>query len=181
MSHDKREFSSWWTETNQKHQAGTSRRGEGFRRERPYGNDRRRRRGCPSIARHGLPLLLQPNDLVLEAATPRVALRVMAEAVRWGKRGARVNSISPGIIVTPMAKGRTDRGRWGGLPAHDRALPGRARRHSGRGRNRWGAPDKPDGRLITGSDFLMDGGVTAAYRFWRDRFPSQRVGLPRTR
>ena len=32
------------------------------------------------------------------------ALRVMAEAVRWGKRGARVNTISPGIIFTPMAK-----------------------------------------------------------------------------
>ena len=56
---------------------------------------------------------------------------------------------------------------------------------------RGGTPDEvgivgallvqPDGMLITGSDFLMDGGVIAAYRFWRDRFPSQRVGLPRTR
>jgi NAD(P)-dependent dehydrogenase (short-subunit alcohol dehydrogenase family) len=32
------------------------------------------------------------------------ALRVMAEAVRWGKRGARVNTISPGIVITPLAK-----------------------------------------------------------------------------
>jgi NAD(P)-dependent dehydrogenase (short-subunit alcohol dehydrogenase family) len=32
------------------------------------------------------------------------SLRVMAEAVRWGKRGARINTISPGIIVTPLAK-----------------------------------------------------------------------------
>ena len=32
------------------------------------------------------------------------ALRVMAEAVRWGKRGARVNTISPGIIFTPLAR-----------------------------------------------------------------------------
>jgi NAD(P)-dependent dehydrogenase (short-subunit alcohol dehydrogenase family) len=31
------------------------------------------------------------------------ALRVMAEAVRWGKRGARLNTISPGIIITPLA------------------------------------------------------------------------------
>jgi NAD(P)-dependent dehydrogenase (short-subunit alcohol dehydrogenase family) len=32
------------------------------------------------------------------------SLRVMAEAVRWGKRGARLNTISPGIIITPLAK-----------------------------------------------------------------------------
>ena len=31
------------------------------------------------------------------------SLRVMAEAVRWGKRGARINTISPGIIITPLA------------------------------------------------------------------------------
>lgn len=29
--------------------------------------------------------------------------RVMAESVRWGEKGARINSISPGIIVTPLA------------------------------------------------------------------------------
>jgi NAD(P)-dependent dehydrogenase (short-subunit alcohol dehydrogenase family) len=34
------------------------------------------------------------------------SLRVMAEAVRWGKRGARVNTISPGIIFTPLANRR---------------------------------------------------------------------------
>ena len=32
------------------------------------------------------------------------SLRVMAEAVRWGKRGARLNTISPGIVMTPLAK-----------------------------------------------------------------------------
>jgi NAD(P)-dependent dehydrogenase (short-subunit alcohol dehydrogenase family) len=32
------------------------------------------------------------------------SLRVMAEAVRWGKRGARVNTISPGIVITPLAR-----------------------------------------------------------------------------
>jgi len=40
----------------------------------------------------------------------RNSLRVMAEAVRWGKRGARINTISPGIVMTPLAKDElTDR------------------------------------------------------------------------
>lgn len=32
------------------------------------------------------------------------SLRVMAQAVRWGSRGARINTISPGIIITPLAR-----------------------------------------------------------------------------
>ncbi len=32
------------------------------------------------------------------------SLRVMAEAVRWGRRGARINTISPGIVMTPLAR-----------------------------------------------------------------------------
>lgn len=35
------------------------------------------------------------------------SLHVRAAAVRWGKRGARVNTIIPGIVITPIAKGRT--------------------------------------------------------------------------
>ena len=37
------------------------------------------------------------------------SLRVMAEAVRWGRRGARLNTISPGIVITPLAKRRAQR------------------------------------------------------------------------
>ena len=43
--------------------------------------------------------------------------------------------------------------------------PGRPRRHPGRGRHRRRIPDGAGGAFITGSDILMDGGVTAAYRF----------------
>jgi NAD(P)-dependent dehydrogenase (short-subunit alcohol dehydrogenase family) len=85
----------------------------------------------------------------------------MAEAVRWGKRGARVNTISPGIIMTPLAKDELSG------PRGDRRMI----RLSAVGR--VGTPDEvgtvaallmgPDGGFITGSDFLMDGGVTAAY------------------
>ena len=93
------------------------------------------------------------------------ALRVMAEAVRWGKRGARVNTISPGIIFTPLARDELSGPRGEGYRRMIELCP------AGRG----GTPDEvgtvgallmgPDGAFITGSDFLMDGGVTAAYRF----------------
>ncbi|HXX03105.1 MAG TPA: SDR family oxidoreductase [Xanthobacteraceae bacterium] len=92
------------------------------------------------------------------------SLRVMAEAVRWGKRGARINTISPGIIMTPLAKDELTGPRGAGYRHMiEVSVAGRA-----------GTPDEvanvgallmgPDGGFITGSDFLMDGGVTAA--FW---------------
>src|SRR5512141_1131063 len=56
----------------------------------------------------GLPFL-QPDQMTdplhaYQLAKRGNSLRVMAEAVRWGKRGARINTISPGIIFTPLAK-----------------------------------------------------------------------------
>ena len=91
------------------------------------------------------------------------SLRVMAEAVRWGKRGARVNTISPGIIITPLANDELKGPRG---PGYRRMLEVSAA-------GRAGTPDEvgtvgallmgPDGGFITGSDILMDGGVTAAY------------------
>ena len=91
------------------------------------------------------------------------SLRVMAEAVRWGKRGARVDTISPGIIMTPLARDELTGPRGAGYRRMiELSVAGRA-----------GTPDEvanvaallmgPDGGFITGSDFLMDGGVTAAY------------------
>jgi NAD(P)-dependent dehydrogenase (short-subunit alcohol dehydrogenase family) len=93
------------------------------------------------------------------------SLRVMAEAVRWGKRGARVNTISPGIIFTPLARDELTGPRGAGYRRMIELCP------VGRG----GTPDEvatvgalllgPDGAFITGSDVLMDGGVTASYFF----------------
>lgn len=93
------------------------------------------------------------------------SLRVMAEAVRWGKRGARVNTISPGIIFTPLARDELTGPRGEGYRRMiDRSPVGRG-----------GTPDEVgavgallmgvDGGFITGSDILMDGGVTASYWF----------------
>jgi NAD(P)-dependent dehydrogenase (short-subunit alcohol dehydrogenase family) len=91
------------------------------------------------------------------------SLRVMAEAVRWGKRGARINTISPGIIITPLAKDELTGPRGEGYRRMIELSPAK----------RAGTPDEvgnvgallmgPDGGFVTGSDFLMDGGVTAAY------------------
>nr|WP_294942151.1 SDR family oxidoreductase [uncultured Mucilaginibacter sp.] len=93
------------------------------------------------------------------------SLRVMAEAVRWGKRGARVNTISPGIIITPLANDELKGPRGTGYKRMLETSPA----------GRAGTPDEvgtigallmgQDGAFITGSDFLMDGGVTAAYWF----------------
>jgi NAD(P)-dependent dehydrogenase (short-subunit alcohol dehydrogenase family) len=98
------------------------------------------------------------------------SLRVMAEAVRWGKRGARINSISPGIIFTPLARDELTGPRGAGYR--------RMLNLSSVGRG--GTPDEvagvaallmgPDGAFITGSDILMDGGVTASW-FYGDLRP----------
>lgn len=91
------------------------------------------------------------------------ALRVKFEAVRWGKRGARVNTISPGIIITPLAKDELTGPRGEGYRRMIELCPA----------GRAGTPDEvgsvaallmgPEGTFITGSDILMDGGVTASY------------------
>jgi len=114
--------------------------------------------------------MLQPDQMTDSLHAYQVskrgnALRVMAEAVRWGKRGARVNTISPGIIVTPLARDELTGPRGEGYRRMiELSAVGRA-----------GTPDEvgavgallmgPEGAFITGSDFLMDGGVTAAYWF----------------
>ena len=112
--------------------------------------------------------MLQPDQVTDPLHAYQVSkrgnsLRVMAEAVRWGKRGARVNTISPGIICTPLAKEELAGPRG----------PGYRRMLELSSAGRIGTPDEvgtvgalligPDGGFITGSDFLMDGGVTASY------------------
>jgi NAD(P)-dependent dehydrogenase (short-subunit alcohol dehydrogenase family) len=89
--------------------------------------------------------------------------RVMAEAVRWGKRKARINSISPGIIVTPLAKdefngprGDFYKNMFAKCPA---GRPGTADEVA----NIAEIMLSNRGAFITGSDFLIDGGATASF------------------
>lgn len=89
--------------------------------------------------------------------------RVMAEAVKWGERGARVNSISPGIIVTPLAldefngpRGDFYKNMFAKCPA---GRPGTADEIA----NVAELLMSNRGAFITGADFLIDGGATASF------------------
>lgn len=94
------------------------------------------------------------------------ALRVMAEAVRWGKRGARINCISAGIVFTPLAYDELTSAERGDF--YRNML---AKSPAGRG----GTPDEigalaeflfgPNGTYVSGSDILIDGGATASYKY----------------
>jgi NAD(P)-dependent dehydrogenase (short-subunit alcohol dehydrogenase family) len=114
--------------------------------------------------------MLQPDQVTdtlhaYQLAKRGNALRVMAESVRWAKRGARINTISPGIIITPLAMDELTGPRGEGYRRMLEQSPA----------GRAGTPDEvatvatllmgPEGAFITGSDFLMDGGVTASYFF----------------
>lgn len=92
-------------------------------------------------------------------------LRVMYEATRWGKRGATINAISPGIIITPLANDELKGSRGEGYRNMLKSSPA----------GRAGTPDEVGdlaeflmssrGKFITGADFLIDGGTTASYFF----------------
>ena len=89
--------------------------------------------------------------------------RVMAEAIKWGVKGARINSISPGIIVTPLAldefngpRGEFYKNMFAKCPA---GRPGTADEVA----NVAELLLSLQGAFITGADFLIDGGATAAY------------------
>lgn len=96
------------------------------------------------------------------------SLRVRGEAVNWAKRGARVNSISPGIIVTPLAHDELYGERASFYQDMLKKMPA----------GRAGTPDEvaalaalimgPEGGFITGSDFLIDGGATANFFYGPD-------------
>ena len=91
--------------------------------------------------------------------------RTMYEAVRWGQRGARLNDIAPGIIVTPLAidefngiRGDFYKNMFAKCPA---GRPGTADE----------VADVAEllmnerAQFITGSTFLVDGGATASYYY----------------
>ena len=87
---------------------------------------------------------------------------MQVEAMAWGRRGARVNSISPGIVATPLAQHELNSPIGDGSRAMITASPA----------GRMAPPEEiavaasyllgPDAGFVTGSDLLIDGGVIAA-------------------
>lgn len=112
--------------------------------------------------------ILQPDVIKDSLAAYQYAkrtnvLRVAAESVKWQKRGARINAISPGIIMTPLAVDELNGPRGAGYKQMFDSMVTK----------RPGTPDEianlaellmdRRGAFITGSDFLADGGITAQY------------------
>jgi NAD(P)-dependent dehydrogenase (short-subunit alcohol dehydrogenase family) len=91
-------------------------------------------------------------------------LRVMAESIRWGRRGARLNSISPGVISTSMGREELS----GDSGEAMRSLIAAS------GTSRIGTSTDiakaasfllgPDSSFVTGADLLIDGGVLSVLR-----------------
>lgn len=112
--------------------------------------------------------LLQPENIRDTLHAYQIAKRcnekrVMAEAVKWGKRGARLNDIAPGIVVTPLAidefngpRGNFYKNMFANCPA---GRPGTADEIA----NVAELLMSDKGAFITGSTFLIDGGATASY------------------
>lgn len=91
--------------------------------------------------------------------------RTMAESVKWGERGARINAIAPGIIVTPLAidefngpRGDFYKNTFAKCPA---GRPGTADEVA----NVVELLMSEKGAFITGSTFLIDGGATSSYYY----------------
>lgn len=112
--------------------------------------------------------LLQPDNIrdtlhAYQLAKRCNEKRVMAESIKWGAKGARINSISPGIIVTPLAidefngpRGDFYKNMFAKCPA---GRPGTADEVA----NVAELLMSEKGAFITGADFLIDGGATASY------------------
>ena len=112
-----------------------------------------------------LPFLKEINDTLkaYQYSKRCNVLRVAGEACKWGKRGATINSISPGIIITPLANDELHGPRAEGYLNMIKGMPA----------GRAGTPDEigdlaefllsSRGRFISGTDILADGGCTASY------------------
>ena len=89
--------------------------------------------------------------------------RVMAQSVKWGEKGARINSISPGIIATPLAIDEFNGPRGDFYKNMIANCPARRSGTADEVANVAELLMSDKGAFITGADFLIDGGATASY------------------
>ena len=89
--------------------------------------------------------------------------RVMGCAVKWGEKWARINSISSGIVVTPLAIDEFNGPRGDFYKNMFAKCPARRPATADEVANVAELLMSPKGAFITGSDFLIDGGATASY------------------
>lgn len=135
----------------------------------PLTNDQEHALGhTPSPELLRLPFLRAPQladpGLAYGISKQANLVRVRAASALWGRRGARINAISPGIIATPMSQTELDSELGEGMRAMIASSPV----------GRIGTPEDiasaaafllgPDAAFITGTDLLVDGGVTAVVR-----------------
>lgn len=91
--------------------------------------------------------------------------RVMSQSVDWGKRGARLNAIAPGIIVTPLAIDEFNGERGNFYKYMFAKCPAGRPGTSDEVANVAELIMSRQGAFITGSTFLIDGGATASYYY----------------
>ena len=89
--------------------------------------------------------------------------RVMYEACRWGEKQARINSISPGIVITPLALDEFNGPRGDFYKHMFENCPAGRPATADEVANVADLLLNPQGSFITGSDYLIDGGATASY------------------
>ncbi len=112
--------------------------------------------------------MLKPDNIVDTLHAYQLAKRcnekrVMAESVRWGEKGARINSISPGIIVTPLALDEFNGPRGDFYKNMFKNCPAKRPGTADEVANIAELLLSDKGAFITGADFLIDGGATASY------------------
>lgn len=121
--------------------------------------------------------ILQPKNIKDTLHAYQIAKRcnekrVMFESIRWGEKNARINSISPGIIVTPLAIDEFNGPRGDFYKNMFAKCPARRPGTSDEVANVAELLMMPQGAFITGADFLIDGGATASY-FYGPLKPSE--------
>jgi NAD(P)-dependent dehydrogenase (short-subunit alcohol dehydrogenase family) len=115
---------------------------------------------------------LQPGEVAdplvaYQIAKRGASLRTQAESVNWAGRRARLNAISPGIVSSPLSEQELTGPNRENYQRMMDACAARRGATADEIASLGALLMSSEGQFISGSDFLIDGGVTAAY-WWGD-------------